>query len=155
MECCRTCSPLNRRLHRPRHHHISGPRPRRWSQRRVQLGWLRGLIENAERVSACRMANALPSAGLLHRLHRSSNHRTDQMKSLPPTSARRTKIPRRSTAALAAYLKSGTKLAAMLYAFDLLELDGNDLRREPIETARQFRQRGGTIWNYFNTGNFI
>jgi bifunctional non-homologous end joining protein LigD len=26
--------------------------------------------------------------------------------------------------------------AAMLYAFDLLELDGNDLRREPIETRK-------------------
>lgn len=28
------------------------------------------------------------------------------------------------------------KPAAILYAFDLLELDGRDLRREPIETRR-------------------
>ena len=31
---------------------------------------------------------------------------------------------------------AGTRPSAFLYAFDLLELDGTDLRREPIEVRK-------------------
>ena len=34
------------------------------------------------------------------------------------------------------YASDGTKRTAFLYVFDLLELDGNDMRREPIEVRK-------------------
>jgi ATP-dependent DNA ligase len=33
--------------------------------------------------------------------------------------------------------RGGSGDVAVLYAFDLVELDGSDLRRMPLETARQ------------------